>query len=65
MFPVIETRYQPDSFGAEVILTSVEQALQHGMPAADVAAWERDLRSRTADGEWFFCLNRFIFAARK
>ncbi len=65
VFPVIETRYQPDSFGAEVILTSVEQALQHGMPAADVAAWERDLRSRTADGEWFFCLNRFIFAARK
>ena len=65
VFPVIETKYNPDSFGAEVILTSVESALEHGMAAADVAAWERDLRSRTGDGEWFFCLNRFIFAARK
>jgi ubiquinone/menaquinone biosynthesis C-methylase UbiE len=65
VFPIIETKYHPDAFGTEVLATTVEQALEHGVPAADVAAWERDLRSRTADGEWFFCLNRFIFAAKK
>ena len=65
VFPVIETRYDPDSFGAEIVGTTVEAALEYGVPAAEVAAWERDLRSRTTDGEWFFCLNRFIFAARK
>lgn len=65
VFPVIETKFKPDSFGAEIVITSVEHALNYGVPAADVAAWERDLRSRTGDGEWFFCLNRFIFAGRK
>ena len=65
VFPVIETKFRPDSFGAEVLITSVEHALNYGVPAADVAAWERDLRSRTKDGEWFFCLNRFIFVGRK
>jgi len=65
VLPVLETKYDPDSFGAELIKTSVEEALVQGVPAAEVAAWERDLRSRTGEGEWFFCLNRFVFAARK
>lgn len=65
VFPLVETRYKPDSFGAEILQTTVDYARDEGVPAADVAAWERDLRSRTADGEWFFCLNRFIFVARK
>jgi len=65
VFPVIETRLEPDSFGAEIVHSTVETALEQGVPAAEVAAWERDLRSRTGEGEWFFCLNRFIFSARK
>lgn len=65
VFPVLETKYAPDSFGAELVRTSVEEARRQGVPAADVEAWERDLTSRTSDGEWFFCLNRFIFAAQK
>jgi hypothetical protein len=65
VFPIIETRYDPDSFGAESIPTTCEAALADGVPAADVAAWEQDLRARQADGEWFFCLNRFIFTATK
>jgi arsenite methyltransferase len=65
VFPIIETKFDPDSFGAEIVQSTCEAALEHGMPAADVAAWERDLRSRATEGEWFFCLNRFIFAARK
>jgi ubiquinone/menaquinone biosynthesis C-methylase UbiE len=65
VFPVIETRFDPDSFGAQIIQSTCEAALEHGMPAAEVAGWERDLRSRAPEGEWFFCLNRFIFSARK
>lgn len=65
VFPLIETRYDPDSFGAEMVQSTCEAALEQGVPAADVAAWEQDLRSRTADGEWFFSLNRYIFLARK
>lgn len=64
-FPIIETRYDPDSFGVGMIETTCEAALRDGVPAAEVAAWEEDLRSRATEGEWFFCLNRFIFAARK
>ena len=61
----IETRYDPDSFGIESIEGTCDAALADGNPAADVAAWEQDLRARQADGEWFFCLNRFIFTATK
>lgn len=65
VFPIIETRYDPDSFGAESIQSTCEAALAHGVPAADVAAWKQDLHARHSDGEWFFCLNRFIFTATK
>jgi hypothetical protein len=62
---IVETRYDPSSYGAGVIGTTRDQALKHGLPALDVAAWEQDLRSRTTEGEWFFCLNRFIFTGTK
>lgn len=64
-FSIIETRYEPNAFSAGIIEPTRNAALQHGIPPADVTAWEEDLRSRTADGEWFFCLNRFIFTATK
>lgn len=65
VFSMIETRYDPDSFGIESIQGTCDAALQDGVPAAEVAAWEQDLCARHADGEWFFCLNRFIFTATK
>jgi ubiquinone/menaquinone biosynthesis C-methylase UbiE len=64
-FPIVETRYDPDSFGAGMLDTTCELALKNGVPAGDVAAWEEDLRSRVNEGEWFFCLNRFVFKATK
>ena len=65
VYSMIETRYDPDSFGIESTEGTCDAALADGIPAADVAAWEQDLRARQADGEWFFCLNRFIFTATK
>ena len=64
-FSIVETRYDPESYGASVIGITRDSALKHGIPAEAVAAWEQDLRSRTADGEWFFCLDRFVFTAIK
>jgi arsenite methyltransferase len=64
-FSIVETRYEPDSYGASVIGISRDSALKHGMPVEAVAAWEQDLRSRTAEGDWFFCLDRFAFTGTK
>jgi arsenite methyltransferase len=64
-FSIVETHYDPESYGASVIGITRDSALKHGMPAEAIAAWEQDLRSRTADGEWFFCLDRFVFTGTK
>jgi ubiquinone/menaquinone biosynthesis C-methylase UbiE len=65
VLPILETSYAPESFGVHSVGNTCEVALKHGLPAHDVAAWERDLNSRKDEGEWFFCLNRFVFTARK
>jgi hypothetical protein len=41
-----------------------EAGLKQGISQEEVDAWVEDLRSR-AQGDWFFCLNRFIFTATK
>lgn len=64
-FSIVETRYDPGSYGATVIGITRDSALKYGLPAADVSAWEEDLRSRTREGEWFFCLDRFVFTGTK
>jgi hypothetical protein len=64
-FSIVETRYDPSSYGASVIGITRDSALKYGMPSSDVAAWEEDVRSRTVEGEWFFCLDRFVFTGTK
>jgi ubiquinone/menaquinone biosynthesis C-methylase UbiE len=64
-FSIVETRYDPSSYGVSAIGITRDSALKHGVPAPDVAAWEQDLRSRTTEGEWFFCLDRFVFTGTK
>lgn len=36
-----------------------------GIAPEEVVRWVEELRSRTAAGDWFFCLNRFVFTATK
>lgn len=64
-FSIIETRYDPNSFSAGIIPSTRDAALKHGMPPEEVERWVADLQSRTSEGEWFFCLNRFVFTATK
>ena len=64
-YAIIETRYDPDSYGAKLIGSVCKAAIRQGVTLEEAATWENELRSRTADGEYFFCVNRFIFSATK
>lgn len=65
VFAIVETRYDPDSFGAGLVDIARDAALGNGVPLVEVDDWAGDIRSRSADGEYFFCANRFIFVAKK
>ena len=63
--PLIETRYDPDSFGAGMLPVARSAALKSGIDAAAVDEWVADIKSRTADGEYFFATCRFVFIATR
>lgn len=63
--PLIETRYDPDSFGAGMLPVARSAALKAGIDAAEVERWVDDIRSRTAEGEYFFATFRFVLVARR
>jgi len=64
-FPLLETSYDPDSFGAGMLAIGRNAAVRHGVDRAAADAWIADVRARGAAGDWFFCLNRFMFVATK
>jgi SAM-dependent methyltransferase len=63
--PVVETRYDPDSFSGGTIASTREIAITRGVPRDEALAWEADLRGRTGEGEYFFSVNRFLFVATR
>jgi len=65
VIPILNLRYDPDSFSGGIIGMSGNLAMREGIPPAEVEGWARDLRSRTEDGDYFFCVNRFLFVATK
>jgi len=61
--PIVETRYDPESFGAG-LLPVVRGAARHSdLDPAAVDRWCADIASRTAGGEYFFAAFRFVFLA--
>ena len=64
-FPLLETSYDPDSFGAGMLALGRNAAVRHGVDRAAADAWVADVRARGERGDWFFCLNRFMFVATK
>jgi len=64
-FPIVETQWDPQSFGAGLLPVLRSAALKSGIDAAAVEAWIADIRSRSGDGEYFFAACRFIFVGRK
>lgn len=65
VYPILETHYDPDSFGAGLIGIARDAAVQHGVGVEEADSWVADIRSRKEDGEYFFCANRLIFVATK
>jgi ubiquinone/menaquinone biosynthesis C-methylase UbiE len=63
--PLIETRYDPESFGAGMLPVARSAALKSGIDAAAVEQWVNGIKSRTTDGEYFFAAFRFVFVAGK
>jgi ubiquinone/menaquinone biosynthesis C-methylase UbiE len=61
--PIVETRYDPDSFGAAMLPVLRNAAVSSGIDAGQVDRWVADVSSRTADGEYFFAAIRFVFVA--
>ena len=64
-FPLVETRYDADSFGAGMLAIGRNAAVRHGVDRAAADAWVAEVRARGEGGDWFFCLNRFMFVATK
>ena len=64
-YPLLETRYDPDSFGAGLIAIARNAAVRNGVAPQETDAWVADIHSRLQDGEYFFCTNRFMFVAIK
>lgn len=64
-FPIVETQWDPQSFGAGLLPVLRTAAVKSGLDSKAVEAWIADIRSRSADGEYFFATCRFIFVGRK
>src|SRR5262249_1975171 len=57
VIPVLNLRYDADSFSGGIIGSTREAAIKHGLPREEAEAWEAALRGRTADGDYFFSVN--------
>jgi hypothetical protein len=64
-YTIIETECNKDSFGEEVIEGVQKAAILRGIAAREVDEWVQELHSRAAGGDYYFCINRFIFSATK
>ena len=64
-FPIVETAYHADSFGAGMLAIGRNAAVRHGVDRAAADAWVAEVLARAERGDYFFCLNRFIFVATK
>lgn len=65
IIPLLELRQERDSFSGDLIGVTSDAAVRHGITAAEAEAWKADLRARTADGQYFFSVNRYLFLAVK
>jgi SAM-dependent methyltransferase len=65
VIPILNLRYDPLSFSGGILWAVRAGAVRHGVSEAEADAWVADMTSRTADGDYFFSVNRFLFLARR
>ncbi len=63
--PILNLRYEPESFSAGLIEATPAIVTQYGIDPAEAEAWVSDLKSRTSGDDYFFSLNRYLFLARR
>jgi len=63
--PVLNLRYDYESFSGGLIEATPRIVTRFGIDPAEAEAWVNDLKSRTAEGDYFFSLNRYLFLAHK
>jgi ubiquinone/menaquinone biosynthesis C-methylase UbiE len=64
VIPLLNTELHDDTYSANTMdLIARFVVGRRGLTGDDAEAWTRDLRSRAADGDYFFCLNRYCVLA--
>jgi len=63
--PVLNLRYDPESFSGGIIEVTPQLVAKLGGDAAEARAWADELKGRTGDGEYFFSVNRYLFLAAR
>ena len=63
--PILNLRYERDSFSAGLIDATPKIVARFGVPQAEAEAWAQDLRGRTSATDYFFSLNRYLFLAKR
>ena len=63
--PIINLRWERQSLSDGLIETTPGIVTRFGIDPVEAEAWVNDLRSRTAEGDYFFSLNRYLFLAKR
>lgn len=64
--PVMETSLLPGGYSTDIITVFARKAVGQGrVTRAQADAWLDDLGRKSRDGEYFFCVNRFLVSAVK
>jgi len=62
--PIINTSRAPGGFSVDMTRELAGYAIERGaISESEKNAWLEDLRAKSDDGAYFFCVNRFLFAA--
>ena len=66
VIPLLNSEYLPDSFSGSAIEWLPKTAYKRGgISRTQGKLWVEDLKQRGKDGNYFFCVNRFLFTAYK
>lgn len=64
--PIINTEYTSANFSPSVVKWASDMAvLEKAISREEADAWIADLEAKAAIGDYFFCVNRFLFSAIK
>jgi ubiquinone/menaquinone biosynthesis C-methylase UbiE len=65
-FPILSTVYRRDGYSAGMLAQFAKLAREDGtVSEADSRNWLDELKRQGSEGAYFFCVNRFLFAAVK